>query len=96
MSKGMGWVVIIVLVAVLATLGYWWYQSEYPSAGWMPQKASETGVAQTAVLPSGADTSDTSLDQDLGAIGTQISAFGSDNASVNAGLSDQQIEQSSL
>lgn len=82
MSKGNTLLIVIIILAI-AGLGVWWYSSGR-NAGSPPSASSGTSVA------------DTSLTQDLSAIDGQISAFGSDTASVNAGLSDQQVAQSSL
>ncbi|MDP2593774.1 MAG: hypothetical protein Q8P36_00320 [bacterium] len=94
MSKGNALLIVIIIVAI-AGLGAWWYSSG-PS-GWSPSVQYGTEVPPTTTtLPSGTSITDTSLDQDLSAIDSQIGAFDSDNANVSAGLSDQQIEQSSL
>ena len=93
LNRGFGWLVAIVVVAVLVGFGVWWYWSpETPGAS----SALEGNAAVPSELPSGSNTSDVSLGQDLSAIDAQIGAFGSDSASVSASLSDQQVQQASL
>ncbi|MDO8408178.1 MAG: hypothetical protein Q7S95_03005 [bacterium] len=97
MSKGFGWLVIIILIAIVAGLGAWWYSTQQDAG--LPGTQSSYGTeapSTTTMLPSGTNVTDTALDQDLSAIDGQIDAFASDNTSVNAGLSDQQVAQSSL
>ncbi len=71
---------IVIIILAIAGLGVWWYSSGQNA--WSPSSSTSTA--------------DASLTQDLSAIDGQISAFGSDTASVNAGFSDQQVAQSSL
>jgi len=77
----------VVVVIVLGGL-YYWYSSQHASS-------STTGTAQTVpdtettTLPTGSSTSDTSLNQDLNSIDTQIQGVSSDNANVNDSVNAQ-------
>lgn len=53
-------------------------------------------AADTATLPSGTASDDAALDKDMQSMDAQIQAFASDDASIDSGLNDQQVEQSSL
>ena len=96
MSKGNTLLVVIIIVALVG-LGAWWYSTQQDAG--LPGTQSSYGTeapSTTTTLPSGTSVTDTALDQDLSAIDGQIGAFDSDNTDVNAGLSDQQVAQSSL
>lgn len=80
------WKVVIgvVIVVLIGTAAYFW-STEKASA---PQ--------DTAALPTGNSTTDDSLDKDMQSMDAQINAFTSDNAAIDSGLNDQQVEQDSL
>ncbi|MBU6323693.1 hypothetical protein KGQ55_03330 [Patescibacteria group bacterium] len=90
-------VLIAAIVIIVVGGGLWWQfgrGSGGGSASENSQPASAAPVSDT--LPTGSSTSDASLQTDLNAIDTQINSFGSDNASVQSGLTDQPVQQSSL
>ena len=98
MSKGMWWALAVVAGLIIIAGGAWYWVSKsgaYPESGSGTVQQSEPSPA-TATLPSGTQTSDAALEADLNAMDSQIGAFSSDNANINAGLSDQQVQQSSL
>lgn len=90
MSSGMKWTVGIVVALAIAAGAYY---CTVTKGSWM---ADDSAVAPTTTLPSGSDTSDDSLDQDSAALDAQLSAFSSDNASMDQGIGDESVEQSSL
>jgi hypothetical protein len=101
MSSAVKVVLAVIVLAVLAG-GIYWYVSKAPAS---TSVGEETGTEQagtssnndsSASLPSGASTADVSLDQDLGAIDTQLNAFASDNTSVDQSLNDTPVSQSSI
>lgn len=71
----------VIVVLVLAGLGYYWYQHDS-----MPKTAG-TFVNTPATLPSGSDTSDQGLQQDTSAIDAQMQGLSSDQATVNSSVS---------
>jgi outer membrane murein-binding lipoprotein Lpp len=64
------------VAVVLLAVGYYWHAN---------QLTKETGPenAETTTLPSGQASDDTALEQDFGAIDTQLQAVGTDNANAN-------------
>ncbi|HEX8947145.1 MAG TPA: hypothetical protein VF829_02950 [Candidatus Paceibacterota bacterium] len=97
--------VLLTVVAVVVVLGgiYYFYArtrtgsvSDEQQVGMMVPQETVGTSSEAAVLPTGNDTSDAALGQDLSAIDSQISGLNADNASVNQSLNDQQVTQSSL
>lgn len=79
MSKKSFLVLGIVVVAALVAGGfYYWHTMQAPV---QPENPEVT------TLPSGNDSSDTAIDQDLAAIDSQIQAVGDDNKSADASVS---------
>ena len=68
---------IAVVAALLIGGGYYWYSMHQ-----QPQPANP----EVTTLPSGSDTSDTAIDQDLAAIDSQIQAVSDDNANASASV----------
>jgi hypothetical protein len=74
-------IVIAIIAVVLIGGGLYWYAMQngqlpgYPSAG--------TPVNDSTALPSGSNTSDASLNQDMSAINANIQASNADSAQVN-------------
>jgi len=65
---------------VLAGAYYYWHQTQ--------ETVSTTGTnEEVTTLPSGTNTSDTSLDTDISAVDSQIQSVGTDNASVSQSVS---------
>ena len=92
----MGWVIVIIIVAILAGL-LWWYLPQ--GTGGSATGTPATSTSTQAVAPTGSPSigsSDAALTNDLSAIDAQMSAFASDNASVDGSLSDKPVQQSSL
>ena len=91
---------IILLVVIIAVAGGAYYWNKAGNAPWQSQATEYgTGTEATEVsdtLVTGSDASNKALDEDLATIETQLDAFNSDNASVEAGLADQPVEQSAL
>ncbi len=71
---------IAVAAVVLAGAYYYWQQTE-------SKTAQTQGTEEITTLPSGTNSSDTSLDTDINAIDSQIQAVGTDNANVSASVS---------
>ena len=86
----LGGVMLLIIVLAIIFGAYYWYATSQSVVD------ENAGTEPTATLPTGSDTADAALDQDLGAIDAQIGAFGSDNANVTSGLSDVAVPQSSL
>lgn len=80
MSQNEKGVIAVIIVLVLAGLGYYWYQQNAMHA------ASATFVNTPATLPSGTSTSDQSLQQDTSAIDAQMKGLTSDQATVNSSV----------
>lgn len=91
--------IILIIIIVLAGGAYYWYSSGDMSGNKIEDEnsmaAAET-VETSDTLPTGADASDATLEKDLVTVDAQMNAFASDNASVDSGVNDQSIEQSSL
>lgn len=81
MSKNEQIAIGVVIVLVLAGLGYYWYQHEMKPAG--------TFVNTEAQLPSGSGTSDSDLQKDTAAIDTQIKGLSTDQATVDSAVNAQ-------
>ena len=100
-SENSGLNIILIIIVALVVIGgaYYWYQGGTMPWGNEPTEYgadSESAAAPSDTLPTGTDASDAALGQDAAAIEAQLDAFGSDNASVDAGLGDVAGEQSSL
>ncbi len=93
MSKEVLWSIVIVIVLAALGWGYWSLGGPGTSI-WSPPR--EEMSAATSTPATDTDSSDSAIDQDLVSIDGHINAFEGDNASVSAGLSDQQVQQSSL
>jgi len=99
-------VIAIVALALVAWAAYWYMGSGGPEVAPVPVAEEGSSVdtgstatlpaAPAATLPTGGSTANASLDQDLGAIDSQIGAFGTDNTSVDQGLGDQSVPQATL
>lgn len=93
-------VAVVALVVILAG-GYWFVSSQTaPEATTVvattPNPVSVSSTSGASTLPSGTQTSNQALGQDLSAIDTQLSGLNSDNANVSQSVNDQQVPQSSL
>ena len=98
-NSGLNTILIIIVALVVIGGAYYWYQGGAMPWGSEPTEYgtdSESATAPSDTLPTGSDASDNALDQDAAAISAQLDAFSSDNASVDAGLNDEQIEQAEL
>ena len=86
------WILVVIVVAGGI---YYWYQNARSNAPAAPTPvATSTGNgAPASVLPSGSDTSDAALNQDLSGMDTQLSAMSADTASIDSGMNDQPIPQ---
>lgn len=71
---------IAVAAVVLAGAYYYWQTTQ---SGTRDTQATE----EVTTLPTGTNSSDTSLDTDINAIDSQIQAVGTDNANVDASVS---------
>ncbi len=73
--------VIVVIVAVLAAGYYYWYTTH----------ASQDATMQSdsTALPTGSNSSDAALEQDLSSIGTNMQATSADSTAVNASVDAQ-------
>ena len=99
--------IIMTIVGVVAILGgaYYWYSSQNTAPAPVVEVAPTPKVVATepsgpnsgpSTLPSGTQSSNEALGQDLSSIDSQLSGLSSDTADVNKSLSDQQVAQSSL
>jgi len=87
--------VIGVVIVVLIALGAWyWYQNIQSS--WSGVGTTAGSGTDSAALPSGSDTSDQGLNQDMAAIDMNIQTADSDSdaadASVNEASSDNSAQ----
>ncbi|MGH7141618.1 MAG: hypothetical protein ACREGH_03240 [Minisyncoccia bacterium] len=100
------WIIAIIVLIVIVGGLYYWYIAR-PAGESSPINTSESTTTESgttstttgaqnesATLPSG--DSNTALQQSATQIDTQMSSFNSDDASINSGLNDQPVEQSSL
>lgn len=94
--------VAVVALAVILGGAYYWYVSQpaTPEATTVgtatPNTNSVSSTSGASTLPSGTQTSNQALGQDLSAIDTQLSGLNSDNTNVSQSVNDQQVQQSSL
>lgn len=77
---------LVLAVIVLGGL-YYWYTSKNGPGGASDQSAQS--AAETTTLPSGGNTSDASLSQDLNSIDAQMQGVSSDTADVSASVQAQ-------
>lgn len=96
-------ITIAIIVAVLVIGGIWWFVStnmanQQGAAGNANTMTGGNAIATTTTsapaLTSG--TSNADLNQDLSQIDGQLNGLASDSASVDQGLNDQPVSQSSL
>lgn len=89
--------VLWVLVAVVVIGGiYYWYQNgrqPLPTEEAPVQTATTTESMGIPTLPSGTDTSDAALEQDLASIGAEVTAMDADATSIDQSLNDKPISQ---
>ncbi len=95
MSKTFKMVLVIAVVLIVAAGLYYWFMNPGGSEI-LPPSDMNSATQSSATLPSGNDTSNVSLTQDMKAIDAQMNSFVSDDASVDASVSDQSGEQSAL
>jgi len=76
-------ILAVVVVAVLAAGFYFWYTGMNPLA---PTTGSES---DSTALPSGSDTSDAALQQDLTSINANVQATNADSQAVDSSMSGQ-------
>ncbi|MES2134887.1 MAG: hypothetical protein V4449_01435 [Patescibacteria group bacterium] len=84
----------VVLVAVVIGGLYYWYsstKSDVAPAVVADQTATPAPTGPT--LPSGSDTSDTALGQDVASVDADVSAMTSDTASIDSGMNDTAVQQ---
>ena len=89
-----------VVIAVVVIGGAWWYLSMSQTAT-APTASNPAPSAPPAPMPpsngvSASNNSNATLQSNLSNIDSQMNGFSSDNASVNNGMSDQQVQQSQL
>ncbi len=89
MSKTAKIIIVIIIVAIAIGI-YRWYASRPVN----PSGFNNIGANEQT--PSGANTSDAALGQDLSAIDTQLSGLGGDTANISSSINDQPITQSNL
>lgn len=91
--------VIVVLLALGAGVYYWMSSKQQPAPAPQQQTAAAPSTGQ-ASAPSNAGltpgTSDAELRSDVSTVDRQMAGFSSDSASVNSGLNDQPVQQSSI
>jgi hypothetical protein len=94
---------IAVVAVIIIVGGIWWWNMSAPQP--QPAVVENTPSGGTvangnnptqggAILASG--NSDTALDQNLAQVDAQLSALSSDSASVDQGLNDQPVAQTTL
>ncbi len=94
MSSQIRITIIILTVVVLA--GIAGYIFLLPKA-YAPESTTETfDLRSSNTLPTGTDTSNEALSQDIQTIEAQLDAFESDNASIEASITDAPVEQGSI
>jgi len=82
----------ILVLAALIGGGYYWYASTKATPAPVATDTS-TDSAPAHTLPSGSDTSDDALSQDVASVDADMNAMSSDTAAIDAGLSDKEITQ---
>lgn len=96
-QRGMGGLVIVGIIALIAVLGgalvYLTGKSK-PNTATIPENITVTeAVTSVVISPTSAvsaDSSDTGLSKDSASVDTQLKAADQDKANVDAGLNDQQ------
>lgn len=71
---------VLGIVALVVVLGgaYWYWQSRQT-----PTASNDGSSTEVTSLPSGSNTSDTALEEDMASIDTQIKAVASDNTQAS-------------
>lgn len=87
-------VIGIIVVAVVIGIGYYWYSSTKPSAP-VTTATNTQGTAAPAgpTLPSGTNTSNDALAQDVASVDADVSAMNGDTTAIDTGLSDKAVAQ---
>ncbi len=83
----------IVIVAALIGGGYYWYSSTRPAPVPVAVGDTQTPASTGPTLPTGADTSDTALAQDVASVDADVSAMNEDTAAIDTGLNDKAVAQ---
>lgn len=110
MGKTFAWGGGILVILVLAAGGWYWsahYAPSVPDVGTLATSTDSSAKPAGAQHPanpsagsgasaSASGSSDPAVNSDLNSIDSQMSGFNSDDASVDSGLNDQQVQQSSL
>ena len=95
-AKVVLWVIVLIVVVVvvvwLVTAGNS-TNSSAPTGQASPAAAPQSGSTSGVLQTSPTDTSNTSLNQDLQSIDSELNGLASDSASVSQGLNDQPIPQ---
>lgn len=92
--QSVGKIILWIVIAILVLGGiYYWYTkggAQTPSTSTPTASQSDSNTTGAVTLPSGADTSDAALSQDLNAIDGQSAVMASDSSAIDAGMNDQQ------
>lgn len=83
---------LIVLAAVIGG-GYYWYSSSKSAPAPVAVNEDASGIPPAHTLPSGSDTSDEALSEDVASVDADVGAMSSDTAAIDAGLNDKEITQ---
>ena len=100
-------VILGIVIVVIIAGGIWVWKSSAPSAtntaantnqpaANTPSANNASSGSQTQTGVSASDNSNAALQASLSNVDSKMSGFSSDNASVNQGMNDQPVQQSSL
>lgn len=84
---------ILVAVVVIGGVYYWYQNREVVPITTVPETATTTDSTAGPTLPSGSDTSDAALQQDLASIGAEMTVMDADATSIDQSLNDKPISQ---
>ncbi len=87
---------VVIAAVILGGLYYWFTMRGNPASAPAATNTTATTtpqVAQGPTLPSGSDTSDAAIQQDLSSTDGDTNAFASDNASIDSGMNDKEVPQ---
>ena len=87
-------VIILVVVLAIIAAGVYYFSAAPASAPSSEEGAAMATSSEPAAPANGSSNGD--LEQDTAALDAQINSFSSDDANISSGMSDQQVQQSSL
>lgn len=87
---------VLAAVIVLAAGAYYWFDHSSGSTPPVSQSATASDAGNQVVpptLPTGTDSSDEALAQDVASVDTDLGAMAGDTSSIDSGINDTPISQ---